>query len=111
VKRWLPADGDVTLTNTPDWDATEGHLATNSRFPVRWPWAVRGGLSRHLFQVNEKHAFRIRASKRDLPRLLIAEMDEVHVTLPTDLEVESLPPNDDVRLDYAYTDNPEARVW
>jgi hypothetical protein len=28
-------------------------------------------------------------------------MDEVHVTLPAGLEVESLPPNDEVRLDYA----------
>jgi hypothetical protein len=28
-------------------------------------------------------------------------VDEVHVTLPAELEVESLPPNDEVKLDYA----------
>jgi hypothetical protein len=29
------------------------------------------------------------------------EIDEVHLTLPSGLEVESLPPNDTVKLDYA----------
>ena len=104
VKRWLPADGDVTLTNTPDWDATEGHLATE--FKISCPLAVGAGkrwiVPVHLFQVNEKPRFsaseRVNAIYLDY---LSREMDEVHVTLPTDLEVESLPPNDDVRLDYA----------
>jgi len=104
VKRWLPADSDVTLTNSPDWDATEGHLATE--FKVSCPLAVGAGkrwiVPVHLFQVNEKPRFS--SSERVNPiyfDYLSRELDEVHVTLPPELEVESLPPNDIVRQDYA----------
>jgi hypothetical protein len=104
VKNWLPANSDVTLTNTPDWDAIEGQLATE--FKISCPLAVGAGkrwvVPVHLFQANEKPRFsaseRINAIYLDY---LSREMDEVHVTLPAGLEVESLPPNDEVRLDYA----------
>ena len=104
VKRWLPADSEVTLTNTPDWDATEGHLAPE--FKISCPLAVGAGkrwiIPVHLFQVNEKPRFssseRVNSVYFDY---LSREVDEIHVTLPPELEVESLPPNDNVRLDYA----------
>ena len=104
LKRWLPADSEVKLMNTPDWDATEEHLA--AAFEVSCPLAVSAGkrwiIPVHLFQVNEKPRFsatdRTNAIYFDY---LSREIDEVHVTLPADLEVESLPPNDDVRRDYA----------
>jgi hypothetical protein len=104
VKRWLPADSEVTLTNMPDWDVTEGHLATE--FKISCPLAVGAGkrwiVPVHLFQINEKPRFS--SSERVNPiyfDYLSRELDEIHVTMPTELEVESLPPNDNVRLDYA----------
>jgi hypothetical protein len=104
VKSWLPADSDVELTNTPDWDSTEGHLATE--FKISCALAVAAGkrwvVPLHLFQVNEKPRFsaseRVNSVYFDY---LSREIDEVHVKLPPQLEVESLPPNDNVRLDYA----------
>jgi hypothetical protein len=56
----------------------------------------------HLFQVNEKARFsasnRMNAIYFDY---LSREIDEVHITMPAELEVESVPPNDDVRTEYA----------
>jgi hypothetical protein len=104
VKRWLPADSEVTLTNTPDWDSTEGLLAPT--FKISCPLAVAAGkrwiVPVHLFQVNEKPRF----SASDRTNGIYfdyrsREIDEVHVTMPPELEVESLPPADNVRLDYA----------
>lgn len=104
IKDWLPADSDVMLTNTPDWDATETHLATE--FKISCPLAVGAGkrwiVPLHLFQVNEKPRFsaseRINAIYFDY---MSREIDEVHLTMPAELEVESVPANDEVRLDYA----------
>jgi hypothetical protein len=104
MKSWLPADSDTKLTNTPDWDATEGHLA--AEFAISCPLAVGAGkrwlVPVHLFQVNEKPRFsaseRMNAVYFDY---LSREIDEVHVAMPAELEVESLPPSDNVQLDYA----------
>ena len=104
LKRWLPADSEVKLVNTPDWDATEEHLA--AVFEVSCPLAVSAGkrwiIPVHLFQVNEKPRFsatdRTNAIYFDY---LSREIDEVHITLPPELAVESLPPSDNVRQDYA----------
>ncbi len=104
VKSWLPADSDVTLTNTPDWDGTESHLA--AAFTISSPLAVGAGkrwlVPVHLFQVNDKPRFP--ASERTNPiyfDYLFREIDEVHLTMPPELEVESLPPSEEVRQDYA----------
>ena len=104
VKHWLPADSEVTLTNTPTWDATEGHLATE--FKVSCPLAVGAGkrwiVPVHLFQVNEKPRFSASDRANSIYfDYLTREVDETHVTLPAEVEVESLPPNDNVRVDYA----------
>lgn len=56
----------------------------------------------HVFQANEKPVFS--ASNRVNPIYfwyLTRQVDEVHITLPSSLEVESLPANDNVKLDYA----------
>jgi len=104
VKRWLPPDSEATLTNTPNWDATDGQLA--AEFKISGPLAVGAGkrwiVPVHLFQVNDKPHFS--ASERtnsiyfDYPS---REIDEIHVTLPPEFAVESLPPSDTVQLDYA----------
>jgi hypothetical protein len=59
VKNWLPADSEVALSNVPNWDEIETHLATE--FSISCPLAVGAGkrwiVPVHLFQVNEKPRF------------------------------------------------------
>jgi hypothetical protein len=104
VKSWFPAGSDVTLTGTPNWNDTEPHLATE--FKVSIPLGAGTGkrllVPVHVFQVNEKPVFP--ASERVNPIYLwyqTRQIDEVHITLPPGLEVENLPANDSVKLDYA----------
>lgn len=104
IKRWLPGDTEVTLTGTPNWDETETHLATE--FKISAPLAVAAGkrwlIPVHIFQVNDKPVFS--ASQRENPIYFwypSREVDEVHLTIPSTLEVESLPPSDAVKLSYA----------
>lgn len=114
VKSWLPADSEVTLANAPNWDATEGQLVTE--FKISCPLAIGAGkrwiIPAHLFQTNDRPRFsasdRVNAIYFDY---MLREIDEVHITLPPELEVESLPPNDHVLVDFALyqtTQKPEA---
>lgn len=104
VRSWLPGNSDVELVGTPNWDETEPHLATE--FKISSPLAVGAGkrwlVPIHIFQVNGKPVFS--ASERVNPIYfwyLTREVDEVHITLPSSLEIESLPADDKVKLDYA----------
>ena len=104
MRGWLPGNSDVTLVGTPNWDDTEPHLATE--FKISSPLAVGAGkrvlIPVHIFQVNEKPVFS--ASIRvNLIYFwyLTRQVDEVHITLPPSFEVESLPADDHVKLDYA----------
>jgi hypothetical protein len=104
VKTWLPGNSDATLTNSPNWDETEGHLVTE--FKISTPMAVGAGkrwiIPVHLFQVNEKPRFSASARVNQIYfEYLSREIDEVHVKVPDELEIESLPPNESARLDYA----------
>ncbi len=104
VKSWLPGDSEVTLVGTPNWDDTEKHLTTE--FKVSCPMAISAGkrwlVPVHIFQVNSKPVF---AASDRVNGVYFwyqsREIDEVRITLPASLEVESLPPNDNVKLDYA----------
>ncbi|HEY7616523.1 MAG TPA: hypothetical protein VH744_06945, partial [Terriglobales bacterium] len=56
----------------------------------------------HIFQVNQNAIFA--STQRVNPVYFIyptREIDEVHITLPANAEVESLPAADTVKLDYA----------
>jgi len=56
----------------------------------------------HLFEVNEKPMFA--AAQRTYPVYFSfpwTTIDEVHITLPPETAIESLPPNDKLTLDYA----------
>lgn len=104
VRGWLPNDSEVTLVGPPNWDDTESHLATE--FRISSPLAITAGkrwlIPVHIFQAANKPVFS--ASKRVNPIYfwyLSREIDEVHITLPSSRELESLPASDDVRLDYA----------
>ena len=105
VRSWLPADSEVSLVGTPNWEETEKHLVADFKFSA--PMAVGAGkrlmVPLHIFQTNNKPVFS--ASERVNPIYfwyLTREVDEVHLTLPASLEVESLPPSDTLKLDYAY---------
>ncbi len=104
MKSWLPGNSEITLTKNPDWDNTEQPLI--AEFKISSPIAVSAGkrwlVSPHIFQVNEKATFP--AAQRTNPVYFdypSQEIDEVHVVMPPNTEIESLPPNDSVKLDYA----------
>jgi len=75
-------------------------------FRVSGPFAVAAGkrlmVMQHLFQVSEKPRFpssgRSNAVYFDVPW---QEADEVHITIPAGMELESLAPDDNVNLQYA----------
>ncbi len=104
IRSWLPGDSEVTLVGTPNWEDTELHLA--SEFKVSFPLAIGAGkrwlIPVHVFQVNSKPVFA--AAERSNAIYLwyrTRETDEVHLTLPSIVEIESVPPNDSVKLSYA----------
>jgi Transglutaminase-like superfamily len=104
IRSWLPGNSDVSLVGTPNWDETEPHLATE--FQISSPIALGAGkrllVPVHIFQVNDKPVFS--SSTRVNPIYFwyqTRRLDEVHITYPASLEVESLPKNDSIKLDYA----------
>jgi Domain of Unknown Function with PDB structure (DUF3857)/Transglutaminase-like superfamily len=104
LRSTLPGDTEVTLVNTPDWDSNETPLMAS--FHISGPFAVAAGkrlmVMQHLFQISEKPRFpsagRSNAIYFHVPW---QEADEVHITIPAGMEVESLAPNDMVKLDHA----------
>ena len=104
VRGWLPADSEVILVGDPNWNDTEARLSAEFKFSSAL--AVGAGkrwfVPVHIFQVNTKPVFP--ASDRVNSIYLwypTREADEVFITLPATLEVESLPPNDSAKLEYA----------
>ncbi len=104
MRNWLPGNSDASLVGEPNWDDVEPHLA--AEFRISSPLAIAAGkrwlVPIHIFQVNEKPIFS--SSSRTNPIYfwyLTRQIDEVHIALPASLEVESLPANDSVKLDYA----------
>jgi Transglutaminase-like superfamily len=100
----LPGNSEVSLTDAPDWDNAEAPFV--AQFQVSFPFAVAAGkrlmLQQQLFQINE-HA-RFPANDRQNAvyfHLPWQEADEVHITIPAGTEVESLAPDDMIKLDYA----------
>lgn len=100
----LPGNSDISLTNNPDWEAAEAPLT--AEFKVSFPFAVLSGkrllLQQHLFQVSSKNRFP--SAQRVNPVYFYypwQEADEVHITVPAGFDVESLAPDDEVKLQYA----------
>jgi hypothetical protein len=104
LREILPGNSDITLTNSPDWDNPEAPLI--AQFHVSCPLAVAAGkrlmLAQQFFQVNEKPRFP--SAERKTPvyfHIPWQEADEVHITIPPGMAVESLAPDDTIKLDYA----------
>jgi hypothetical protein len=94
----------VSLTNTPDWDGSEKPLVAQLR--ISSTLGVRAGkrwmLPVHLFEVNRKPLFP--GASREHPIYFehpYREVDEVRVALPAALEVETLPTDGALKLDFA----------
>jgi hypothetical protein len=103
VKSWLPSNAEVTLSTQPNWDS-DGILAAN--FKVTIPMLSSAGkrvfMPAHLLAFNERerfpHATREYPVYFDYPYTTI---DEIHVELPENLQLESLPAPTKVSLEYA----------
>ena len=108
VKSWLPGSSEVTLTRIGNWDVADKQLS--AEFKVTSPLATSAGkrwiITPLLFHVNEKPMFS--AAERVNPIYLYyqsREIDEIHIALPPEAEIESLPPNTQVKLEYAMYQN------
>lgn len=104
IASWLPVGAQVTLTNTPEWDKTEGMLV--GKFKVAGPLATNNGqhwvLPVHVFEANEKPL--LLSSQRVTPVYFdyaSRQVDNVHIVLPANVELEKLPPNEQAKTDYA----------
>jgi hypothetical protein len=95
LKEMLPGNSEVSLTVDGDWNDTEKPLS--AEFRISCPYATAAGkrlmVGQHLFQVKNKARFsastRINAVYFEHPW---QEADEVYITLPSGMEVESLAP-------------------
>jgi len=104
VRSWLPGGTEVTLSNDPAWDKTTDLMV--ARFTVSGPLVLSAGkrwiVPVHVFEVNDKPRFS--AAQRTNPIYFdypSRELDEVHIALPPNTEVESLPPGAHAKVDYA----------
>lgn len=104
LKHIVPGGSEISLSNSPDWNSVEAPLI--AQFHLKSPFAIAAGkrlmLQQQLFHVNEKARFSATERKNavyfDAPW---QEADEVHITIPPGMEVESLAPDDAVKLPYA----------
>jgi hypothetical protein len=104
LRHSLPGNSEISLTNSPDWDNAESPLIV--QFHVNCPFAVAAGkrlmLPQQFFQVNERARFSAAERKNAVYfHLPWQEADEVHITIPANMEVESLAPDDAIKLEYA----------
>jgi hypothetical protein len=104
IRKWLPNGSDVTLTNAPDWDKAEGMLV--AKFKVAGPLATNDGqkwlVPIHVFEANEKPLFPSEKRTRTIYfDYASRQIDEVHVVLPANVEVEKLPPDEQAKTGYA----------
>jgi Domain of Unknown Function with PDB structure (DUF3857)/Transglutaminase-like superfamily len=104
LRESLPGNSEIKLTNSPDWDNAESPLI--AQFYVNCPFAVAAGkrvmLQQQFFEVNEKPRFSSSDRKNAIYfHVPWQEADEVHITIPPGMEVESLAPDDTIKLEYA----------
>jgi hypothetical protein len=104
IKGWLPAGAEVKLVQDPAWDSSSNEFAVT--FHVQTTLAASAGkrvlLPLHVFQFNEKPKFPSPERANGVYLYYPSrEIDDVTVTLPAALEVETLPQNENARVGYA----------
>jgi hypothetical protein len=104
MRHWLPGGSEVTLTKMPKWEDPNAPFV--AEYKISGPLAVAAGkrwmFTSQLFEVNDKPLFT--ASERVNPVYMeypYWQIDEVHIALPANATVESLPPPDKNQLDFA----------
>lgn len=104
LRAMLPGNSEVSLTGSPDWQDPEKPLV--AEFHISCPFATLAGkrlmVAQQLFQTNDKARFP--ASTRSYGVYFEypwQEADEIYITLPAGFELESLAPDDTVKLEYA----------
>ena len=104
VKSWLPSNAQVTVSKPPQWTEVEAPLI--AEFKISSPMLMSGGkrvlLPTNIFQFSRPpmfaHPNRTQPIYFEYPS---REVDDVHIKLPVTLQVESLPANQDVKMEYA----------
>ncbi len=104
VISWLPSGTLVTLINSPEWDKTEGMLS--GQFKLSGPLATKSGSQSvvpvQILQLNQR--VRFTSAQRTSPIYFdypSRQVDEVHVSLPANIELESLPAARQAETPYA----------
>ena len=104
VKSWLPSNAEVTITKQPDWNNPDLPLLAN--FKISTPILASGGkrvlLPTNIFEFGRPAMFS--HNERQYPIYLeypTFESDDIRIKLPDNLLVESLPPNEHEKADYA----------
>ena len=104
VRSWLPGGAQVTLTKAPQWNTIESPLI--AEFKISTPLAISAGhrwtIPVNLLEVNETpmfpHAERVNHVYLNYP---FREIDDVGITVPVSMSVETLPQSEEIKLDYA----------
>lgn len=104
IKTWFPGNAEITMTKSPDWNSSEAPLI--AEFKISSPMLMSAGkrvlLPANIFEYDRPAMFthndRVHPVYFEYPSAIV---DDVKITLPAGLQVESLPGNESVKLDYA----------
>src|SRR5262249_23603819 len=104
VGGWLPVGAQTILTNVPEWDKTEGLFV--AKFKVAGPFATiseqRWLVPVQVFEASEKPLFPLDQRKSPIYfDYASRQVDEVHIVLPGNIAVESLPAHHEAKTAYA----------
>jgi hypothetical protein len=104
IKGWLPSNAEISVTKQPDWSALGTPLVVD--YKVSTPTLISGGkrvlLPTDIFQFDRPAMFTL--AERQYPVYLdypSREIDDIHIKLPDNLQVESLPESESDRTEYA----------
>jgi len=105
VRGWLPQNAEVSLSKQPNWNDAEAPFSAEFKISVSMTTSAgkRTLLPTNVFEFSQQAVFA--HSERKYPIYFdypYREIDEVRITLPADMQVESLPVNDLSKVDYAY---------
>lgn len=104
ARSWFSADAQISVTKGPDWNAVDAPLIVE--YKVSSPMLISAGkrllMPSNIFDFNHPvmfaHADRVHPVYFEFPS---RQIDDVRITLPDNLQVESLPASETVKLDYA----------
>jgi len=104
AKSWFSADAQVSVSKGPDWNAVDAPLVVE--YKVSSPMLISAGkrllMPSNVFDYNQPamfaHTDRVHSVYFEFPTRAV---DEVRITLPDSLQVESLPASESANLDYA----------